>query len=65
MDRDVSIIGNDFNIGDIVYLRHDIDCLFRMVIGINIGRFQVLYELISGVVVSNHFGFEISKETNN
>ena len=56
------VISNDFSIGNIVYFRHDIDQLPRMIVGISISKDNILYELISGVVVSNHYDFEISLE---
>ena len=56
------LIENSFNIGEIVYLRHDIEQLPRMIVGININKYNILYELISGTVVSNHLDFEMSIE---
>ena len=52
----------DFDIGDIVYLKTDVDNLPYLVIGIMIRQHGVVYQLSQGAYVSNHYGFEISKE---
>ena len=52
----------DFDIGDIVYLKTDVDNLPYLVIGIMIRQHGVIYQLSQGSYVSNHYGFEISKE---
>ena len=61
MESQQLTIPNDFSIEDIVYLKHDVEQKPRMVITICISKDHVLYELISGTEVSNHFGFEMSK----
>ena len=53
-------IDNNFNIEDIVYLKHDVDQKNRMVNAIIITKNDIMYELISGTEVSNHFGYELS-----
>lgn len=53
-------LNNDFNIEDIVYLKHDVDQKTRMVNAIIITKNDIMYELISGTEVSNHFGYEMS-----
>jgi hypothetical protein len=55
-------IKNSFEIGEILYLKHDIEQLPRMVTGIKINPYDITYEVISGIEVSNHYDFELSKE---
>lgn len=55
-------IDNDFTFDEILYLKHDIDQKPRMVLNIIIGKQGVMYEVISGMEVSIHFGSELSKE---
>jgi hypothetical protein len=54
-------IDNEFEIQEIVYLRHDIEQLPRMVTGVIWDGHKIMYELISGVDASQHYEFEISK----
>lgn len=54
-------IENDFNISDIVYLKHDFEQLPRMIIEIRIRMYDIIYEVQSGVEISAHHDFEISK----
>lgn len=56
------IIDNDFNIEDIVYLKHDIEQKPRIVYAITISKTELMYELISGTEVSTHYGFELSTD---
>lgn len=62
MDQNVSVIGNNFNVSEVVYVKHDIDQLPRMITGIIIRMDSVCYELSSGTNISNHFGYELTKE---
>jgi hypothetical protein len=55
------VIENNFNIGDMVYLKHDIEQLPRMIIEIRIRMYDIIYEVQSGVEISAHHDFEISK----
>lgn len=55
-------INNDFNIEDIIFLKHDVEQLPRMIIEIRIRKEDILYEVQSGVVISSHHSFEMSKE---
>jgi hypothetical protein len=55
-------INNDFNIEDIVYLKHDVSQLPRMVTAFVIDKYCVMYEVSSGTEVSKHFGYELSKQ---
>jgi hypothetical protein len=53
-------IPNEYEIQDIVYLRHDIEQLPRMVVAIIWDGHKVMYELISGTTASQHYSYEIS-----
>jgi hypothetical protein len=48
-----------FSLGDIVYLKTDIEQLERMVISINITLGGHYYKLISGINESEHYEHEI------
>jgi hypothetical protein len=54
-------INNEFEIQDIVYLRHDIEQLPRMVTAIIWDGHKIMYEVISGTEASQHYEFELSK----
>lgn len=53
-------IPNEYDIEDILYLKHDIEQLPRMVTGIIWDGHKVMYEVISGNDVSQHYQFELS-----
>ena len=53
-------IPNEYNIQDILYLKHDIEQLPRMVSGIIWDGHKVMYEMISGITASQHYEFELS-----
>ena len=55
-------IQNDFSIEDIVYLKHDVEQRPRMVYAITITKSEIMYELISGIEASTHYGFELSTD---
>jgi hypothetical protein len=55
-------IENDFNIEDIVFLKHDAEQLPRIVNSIIINKHHIQYEVISGVEVSIHNSYELSKD---
>lgn len=54
-------IPNNFNIEDIIYLKHDVEQLPRMVIEIHIRKYDIIYEVQSGLDISAHHDFEMSK----
>lgn len=54
-------IENNFSIGEMVYLKHDIEQIPRMIIEIRIRMYDIIYEVQSGVEISSHHDFEISK----
>ena len=51
-----------FKIGDIVYLRTDIDQYARYVTGIMTRETGIAYEVSFGTETSFHYGFELNKE---
>jgi hypothetical protein len=56
-------IDNEYNIGDPVYLKHDVDQLERQVVRIIVNPALVLqYDLACGEEASTHYYFEISKD---
>jgi|GEM_PF-2487869 len=55
-------IENDFSIRDTVFLKHDIDQKPRMITAIIIQEHGIMYEVISGMEVSNHYGWELQTE---
>ena len=50
-----------FNEKDEVYLRHDPDQLKRIITGVYIGNDTVVYYVSSGIEVSKHYSYELSK----
>lgn len=55
-------IENNFEIRQIVYLKHDIEQLPRMITAIKINPYDITYELACGTDVTSHYDFEIYKE---
>lgn len=55
-------IANDFEIGELVYLKHDVDQKPRMVTEIRLRKDGIAYELTSGSDYSVHQGFEMQKD---
>lgn len=58
------IIDTKHAIGDIVYLKTDIDQYARMVTGMVVRAHGIIYELSLADRTSNHFDFELSIEEN-
>ncbi len=59
------VIDNKHNFGDEVYLKTDNEQLLRIVTAINSHPYgQIIYVLVCGSTVSDHYDFEISKEVN-
>ncbi|MEC7753793.1 MAG: hypothetical protein VYB44_07170 [Bacteroidota bacterium] len=56
------IVGNEFEIGDFVYLITDTEALKRVVSGICLRENGVSYELACGPYTSWHYAFEITKD---
>jgi hypothetical protein len=55
-------IENNYNIGDIVYLKTDVDQHPRMILSIWVRPTGITYELGCGTASSYHFDLEISPE---
>jgi len=53
-------IPNEYNIEDILYLKHDIEQLPRMVSALVWDGHKVMYEVISGTEASQHYEYELS-----
>ena len=53
-------INNEYNIEDILYLKHDVEQLPRMVTAIIWDGHKIMYEVISGAQPSQHYEFELS-----
>lgn len=59
------VINNEFEHGDIVYLKTDPDQNLAIVICIKVYKNgEYLYEIIRATTTSSHYGFELSKEKN-
>jgi hypothetical protein len=57
------VVDNEFEIGQIVYLKTDPEQLERIVFGILVfGKSEVIYKLTAGTLNSEHYGFEISTD---
>lgn len=54
-------IPNDFSIEDIIFLKHDFQQLPRMIIEIHIRKYDIIYMVQSGLDISHHHDFELSK----
>jgi hypothetical protein len=56
------MIDNEFNIGEVVYLKTDPEQFPRIVTGLSVRTTIVSYELSLGECLSCHYDFEISRE---
>lgn len=56
------VIDNKFNIGDLVYLKTDMEQLPRMIFAIMVYKDGIVYKTCQGTVTSEHYDFEISYE---
>ena len=56
------MIENDYNIGDIVYLKTDKDQGERLIFAIEISSNGLLYRLACGEVNTYHYAIEITTE---
>jgi len=55
-------LGEFYTHGDIVYLKHDIEQLPRMVVEIRLRKDETIFDVQSGTEISSHSAFEMSKE---
>lgn len=55
-------IDNEYNMGDIVYVKTDSEQLPRIVTAIIVTGRDILYECAAFVDISSHYGFELSPE---
>lgn len=56
------VINNKYEIGDIVYLKTDIEQVPRIVYCFIIYQNEIIYKLCAGITMSEHYDFEISPE---
>lgn len=56
------VIDNKYDLGDLVYIKTDVDQRARLVTGITLRPFGMVYELSLSENTSNHFDFEMSSE---
>lgn len=57
------VIDNEYEIGDLVYLKTDAEQLPRIIISIYVYKNgELLYKTASGTQTSEHYSFELSKE---
>lgn len=58
------VIDNKFNLGDKVYLETDKEQSERIVTGLRVGKYDIVYQLNCGETESCHYDFEITTERN-
>lgn len=58
------VVDNNFQFGQVVYLKTDKEQLPRMVVRLSVKPGEVLYCLAAGTVESWHLDFEISEQIN-
>jgi len=59
------VLDNEFDFGDIVYLKTDKEQCPRIVICIlSYKAGELVYKVVCGTLESNHYPFELSKEIN-
>ncbi len=56
------MIDNEYEVGDIVYLKTDEEQLQRIVSGIDIRPGVLIYRVSCGIVDSSHYDFEMTRE---
>jgi len=56
------VIENKYDIGQTVYLKTDQDQKPRIVLAINVNKYDLTYDVASGTSLSRHYDFEISEE---
>lgn len=59
------MIENAYDIGDVLYLKHDKEQQLRMVICIMVYKNgEFMYKLVCGTMYSDHYEYELSVEKN-
>lgn len=58
----VLILNPQFNIEEVVYLKHDPDRLPRIVTRYIVSKCSLIYEIAMGERVSTHYDFEITND---
>lgn len=58
------VIDNKYELGQIVYLRTDVEQLQRIVSAITQRQGSIIYELCCGKETSGHYDFEITEQEN-
>jgi hypothetical protein len=58
------VIDNKYDLGQIVYLKTDVDQLQRIVSAITQRQGGIIYELCQGEKTSSHYDFEITEDEN-
>jgi len=62
---DMMVIDNEFDFGEIVYLKTDKEQCARIVVSISAYKAgELLYKVVCGTLESSHYGFELSREVN-
>lgn len=56
------ILENAFDIGDVIYLKTDVEQEARIVTSIIVGPAGLIYDVNCGTESSRHFDFEMTKE---
>jgi hypothetical protein len=54
------LIDNIFEIGDMVYLKTDLEQQPRIVFALEVRKGDIMYRLVCGTEVSDHYDFELS-----
>jgi hypothetical protein len=58
------VIDNEYEIGDIVYLKTDTEQNQRLVFSFIVYKNDIIYRLAFGTINSDHYGFELSPTKN-
>lgn len=60
----MKITDNKYEIGQLVYLKTDVEQYQRIVTAITLRESGIIYELCQGEKVSSHYEFEINEQIN-
>jgi hypothetical protein len=56
------LVDNKFQLGDIVYLKTDVDQKSRMITKISVSQQGLLYMVVCGTETTDHYEIELSEE---